>query len=319
MSAKDRQEIVVNLETMAKAFAQTFLDSPEWHEILDAKVASAFEKYAPKQYELVELDAVTRIEGARKELVDCVQALRLGMPGVMIVGPAGSGKTTMTRQIADTMQVQWFPISCNPELTSSALLGRMMPDGQHGARYIPGPFLKAYENGGLCVLEEFDTADPSIMLVLNTAIDSDTLPVPNRGDNPIAKRHENFFLILDANTFGDGASREYVGRMQQDAAFLDRFVGSTFYLDYCDDLETQLAMQYKTHGERVLVFVRELRKKTRETQTRRIVSTRLLLRMCQWTEAGLAPKDAMTRCLVHWTDAEHSKLDTAAVLKQAFA
>jgi cobaltochelatase CobS len=194
----------------------------------------------------------------------------------------------------------------------------MMPDGHQGARYYNGPFLNGYESGGLVVLEEFDTVDPSVVLVLNTAIDSDTLPVPNRGDKPLAKRHKDFYLIIDANTFGDGASREYVGRMQQDAAFLDRFTGATFFLDYCPELESQLALQYKKHGQNVLAFVRELRKKTRETQTRRIVSTRLLLRMCQWTEAGLTPDQAMSRCLVHWTDAERAKLETGQILQESF-
>lgn len=310
-------DVTMNLEHFAKAFAETIFDSPGLLKVLDDRVKATFEKFKPQAYEIVELTTITRVEGARKELVDCVQALKLGM-NIMIVGPAGSGKTTLTRQIADMLEVAWLPISCNPELTSSALLGRMMPDGNAGARYVPGPFLHGYENGGCVTLEEFDASDPSILLVLNTAIDSDTLPVPNRGDNPVAKRHKDFYLILDANTFGDGASREYVGRMQQDAAFLDRFVGSTFFLDYDDELEQRLSGQYKKYGNEVYLFVKELRKKARETQMRRVVSTRLVIRLCQWTEAGIPPKKAVERCLIHWSDAERTKLDVDAIVLNTF-
>jgi hypothetical protein len=45
-------------------------------------------------------------------------------------------------------------------------------------------------------------------------------------------------VIAAANTFGNGATAEYVGRAKQDAAFLDRFVAIDWHID--EELERSL-------------------------------------------------------------------------------
>lgn len=308
--SEHQEEVRVNLAAFARGFLETFLDSDELRQILDRLVREAVDSVVPRKYQIVTMDEVVSVTGARDELPSLVQTLkaRIGS-GVMVVGPAGSGKTTLGRQCADVMDLSWIPVSCNPELTGSALLGRNQPNSNGGAHFARGPFLRMYEDGGIIQLEEFDTADPSILLLLNTALDSDVLPVPNRSDNPTAKRHKDFYCILTANTFGDGASREYVGRMQQDAAFLDRFVGSTFYIDYDDKLEESIAATYRRSGSDVLMFVRKLRNAVRETKTRRIVSTRMLKNGCMLAEAGFQPREVVDRLLINWNEAERTKLE----------
>ena len=44
-------------------------------------------------------------------------------------------------------------------------------------------------------------------------------------------RHPDCCIILTANTFGTGATNDYVGRLRQDAAFLNRFVTISWPID----------------------------------------------------------------------------------------
>ena len=55
----------------------------------------------------------------------------------------------------------------------------------------------------------------------------------------MVKRHEDFILIATANTFGNGANAQYVGRNQLDSATLDRFV--TIEWGYDEELEMAIA------------------------------------------------------------------------------
>lgn len=52
------------------------------------------------------------------------------------------------------------------------------------------------------------------------------------------KRHPDCVIIAAGNTFGHGNSSAYVGRMKQDAAFLDRFAALAW--EYDEELEREL-------------------------------------------------------------------------------
>jgi hypothetical protein len=143
----------------------------------------------------------------------------------MLVGPAGSGKTTAAAQAAKALGLSFAYTGA----ISSAykLLGYM--DG-HG-RYVRTPFRDAYEHGGTFLFDEIDASAPNAVAVFNGLLEAET------GDFPdgMVKRHPNFYVIAAANTFGEGASSQYVGRYQQDAASLDRFI--SIYWGYDPGLE----------------------------------------------------------------------------------
>jgi cobaltochelatase CobS len=93
------------------------------------------------------------------------------------------------------------------------------------------------------------------------------LSLPKRHKNPMAKRHQHFVCIAAANTYGNGADRQFCGRNQQDGAFLARFRSIT--VDYDRDLETKLCPDKD---------LRELcwtwRKNAAEARLERVISTR---------------------------------------------
>jgi len=154
----------------------------------------------------------------------------------MIVGPTGSGKSTLAKQAANSMKLRYGSFSCNMEASKSELVGFANLNG-----YVTSQFLDFYENGGVFLVDEYDAMSPSIAVVLNAAFDrTGQVSVPNRQENPIAKKHKDFYCILAGNTWGSG-SVEYQGREMQDMAFLDRFKLCRIFINYDEKIEQSIS------------------------------------------------------------------------------
>ncbi len=154
----------------------------------------------------------------------------------MIVGPTGSGKSTLAKQAARAMGHRYGSFSCNMEASKSELVGFANLNG-----YVTSQFLDFYENGGVFLVDEYDAMSPSIAVVLNAVFDrTGQISVPNRMENPIAKKHPNFYCILAGNTWGSG-SVEYQGREMQDMAFLDRFKLCRILIGYDESIEKKIS------------------------------------------------------------------------------
>jgi energy-coupling factor transporter ATP-binding protein EcfA2 len=176
------------------------------------------------------------LEGTEhKEMPKLVTFLNL-FKQAMIVGPTGSGKTTLAKQAAHAMNLRYGSFSCNAEASKSELMGFANLNG-----YITSQFLDFYENGGVFLVDEYDAMSPSIAVVLNAAFDrTGQISVPNRQGSPIAKKHKDFYCILAGNTWGSG-SVEYQGREMQDMAFLDRFKLCRIFINYDENIEKSIS------------------------------------------------------------------------------
>lgn len=148
---------------------------------------------------------------------------------VFLVGPAGSGKTTLAGQVAKALELDFY--FTGALLQKYELLGYMDATG----RYIGTSFRRAYEFGGLFLWDEVDSSDAAALVAFNAALEQDQADFPDG----MVKRHPNFVAMAAGNTYGRGADRVYVGRTQLDGATLDRF--TVWTLDYDEDLERALA------------------------------------------------------------------------------
>lgn len=171
--------------------------------------------------------------------------LKLASAGkpIFMPGPTGCGKTHLAAQIAralfrDEWEQNFSVLSCSPATAERHFLGRSVPNITTGADlYRSAAFVDRYENGGVFCADEIDAGDASVFLVINAALANNYLPVPDRIDNPIARRHEKFVFVACANTWGTGADRQYVGRNRLDEATLDRFRMGTVPLNYSAAIE----------------------------------------------------------------------------------
>lgn len=148
-------------------------------------------------------------------------------PNVWIAGPAGSGKTFAVKQIAQAMALDYGfhgAMSMAHELVGFV---------DAGGTYHETVFVRLYRNGGVCLLDECDAGSSEALLALNAALANGEMSLPN---GEIIQRHKDFRCVAAANTYGAGATAEYVGRARIDAAFLDRF-GVRLQWDYDKKLE----------------------------------------------------------------------------------
>lgn len=134
-------------------------------------------------------------------------------PNIWIAGPAGSGKTFAAKTAAAALKVAFH---YNGALSMPhELLGFIDAAGT----YHRTPFREAFEHGGVFLFDEVDGSDNSALLALNAALANGTATFP---DAQIS-RHADCYVIATANTWGLGATADYVGRAKIDAAFLSRF------------------------------------------------------------------------------------------------
>lgn len=169
-------------------------------------------------------------------LPEVIQVIAAGV-APFLSGPAGTGKSTILQQAADALGFDFYPMSCDPSMMRSALFGFIDANGV----YHSTPFRDAFERGGLFMLDEIDNGHPSISAGLNQALSNGHCAFPDG----IVKRHESFYYSATANTWGLGATAEYVGRNPIDRATKNRFQGN-FYIDYDLNLERSAAMAYAT-------------------------------------------------------------------------
>lgn len=218
---------------------------------------------------------------------------------LMLVGPAGSGKTTLASQIADAFSIKFGHISCSAGMSEAHVLGRMLFDGT----YIPSEFIKCYETGGVFLFDEIDAADSNTLLVVNSALANGYISIPNRKDSPTAARHDDFICIAAGNSWGHG-SNQYQGRGYLDAAFLDRFAISKMEIDYDKELEKDIA------GEHTIVLDRmwDIRKIISNNRMKRVLSTRSIVSAIRQSIAGRSLPQIESVYTTDWAKDEIRKI-----------
>lgn len=199
---------------------------------------------------LRKIPVVAKIDGTGKhaKFVSLCATVRAGMD-VYLYGPAGTGKSYMARQIAEALELDFYPQSAIND--KFELEGGQDPrNGSNG--YIETAFYKAFKYGGLFLLDEADASDNTQLIALNNALADRKYCFPVVG---LVEAHPNFRFIATGNTAGRGADASYNTRQAQDAAFLNRFARKT-KVDYDYNIELACA-----NGDTELVnFGRELRK-----------------------------------------------------------
>lgn len=184
-----------------------------------------------------------------------------------LVGPAGTGKSTIAENASQALGLDFFSKSCSSQATESSLLGYMSATGE----YVGTGFRTAFEKGGVYLLDEVDNGNANVLTVLNSALSNAFMAFPDG----MVKRHENFVLVATANTFGHGATAEYVGRNPLDAAFLDRF--ASVVIGYDDEVEQAMLNSIgldPTMSAKWLNIVRSARQNAQNYGLRVVVSPR---------------------------------------------
>ena len=206
--------------------------------------------------------------------------VRAGLDQLLVVGPAGCGKTTCAGLAAESLDRPCTLVPCNLGTPAYTFTGRRHPIS--GA-FEPTEFTEAYKGGNIIILDEADKLDPSTAAAVNASLANGHLATP---DGPIV-RGAGTVVIATANTWGNGADRQYCGSNQLDAATLDRFAGGRLEADYDPDYEAQ-------YDPGVVKYCQKVRKHIKARHLRRICSTRMIQACAKLKAAGLDWKAQVT-------------------------
>lgn len=234
-------------ETLAKFSAQTLAENAKadfaaWYKI-EYGIAPQVHKF-----ELPNIPPYETGEILHKDFDNMVKFLMCGI-NLYLYGPAGTGKSYIAKQISKVLNVPYY--ETNAVTDETQLKGFVNARGE----YQKTPLYNAMKTGGVFLLDELDASDPNTLTIINNLLANREYTFPN---DETVKAPDNFYVIATANTIGRGADMEYTGRLQLDAASLNRF--AKFAVDY--DRQIELA---KAAGDSELVDFAECFRKAAKT------------------------------------------------------
>lgn len=201
-----------------------------------------------------------------------------------LVGPAGTGKSTIGEQVAEALSLPFSAVNCTSTMTETALKGYNDANGN----YVGTEFRRIFEGGGVFVFDEIDNANPNVLGALNSALANGFMAF---ADKRVAK-HPDFVGIATGNTFGSGATMEYVGRNPIDGATIDRFA----QLEVPIDEKVEDAMLASVGLDAIIATkwvtaVRKARQNVSESGLKVIVSPRATLNGAKLLRSGAFTMD----------------------------
>lgn len=263
---------------------------------VDAKLA----KFTPNVVQVV-LPARGKVElaaDAHEALPELLVALHARCH-VLLVGPAGTGKSMLAKHAAEALELQFQALSLGPTTPMSKVFGYYDAHGN----YHDTPFRRAFEHGGVMLLDELDNGHPGLLAELNQALALGTCAFADK----MVDAHADFRLVATGNTYGTGADRQYVGRQTLDSATLDRFVVIDVPID--EGLEERIALRYapshQDEAQDLLTRIRKLRRTAATKNLPVILSPRASIDGAKLLEAGATVDQVMQWRVIRGLSAAH--------------
>jgi len=182
---------------------------------------------------------------------------------VALVGPAGSGKSYIARQVARHLD-RGFRVN-GAMMSKYDLIGYKDANGT----YHDTPAYDAFVNGHIHCFDEADASAPDAMVAFNGMTDDQPFFTFPNGQQ---EKHPDYIAVCCMNTWGNGATSEYVGRYKQDAASMTRFV--KVLVDYDRKIEAKIAGKKNLD---IAQRVWDLRDACESLGIRHVVSTRMII------------------------------------------
>jgi cobaltochelatase CobS len=232
------------------------------------RLSTKIDALQPKVTQIVIKDRPTlTLKGVQHKAFSDIMMSLAARCNTFLVGPAGTGKTTMVSQAADALGLDFHAENLTAATTEYALKG--FKDAN--SKYVPTKLREFFQNGGVYLLDEIDNANPNVLGVLNSALSNGFMAFPDA----MVKKHDNFIAVAAGNTYGNGATAEYVGRNPIDGATLDRF--AFFNVDIDESVEDAMLAGYALPSATASCWVkavRQSRQNVAEAGLRVIVSPR---------------------------------------------
>lgn len=310
----------INVETskQLKAFGAT-LDSAV--KELNTAMKNKIEEEAKKvqlvkhEYEVKMVDGKSiKLDSEPPACFQQVLDLASARVNILLVGPAGCGKTHLSRVVATALGLDYAGQSCSAGMSESTFSGWLLPISDDGKfEYVGSEFVRIYENGGVFLFDELDAADANTLLFLNQALANGEFFLPQRFKKPHVKKHKDFVAIGAANTMGNGATAMYSGRNLLDGATMDRFRMGVVPMDYDKTVEESLV------DKKLLQWGRAIREIINNKSIRKIMSTRFLIEATKMKNLGWNLRKIHETYIADWSKDDRHYLTTVSSLNHILA
>ncbi|NRA58717.1 MAG: AAA family ATPase [Phycisphaerales bacterium] len=259
-----------------------------------------------RKIEVKALDGETRdVDGDTHPLFEDLLKVVGAGNSAFLSGPAGSGKTTAAKQVAEALGMDYY--------IQGVALEKHEATGfvDAGGTYQPSQVYRwaKSDKPALLLIDEVDGWHPGALVAMNPILDN-RIGIFPEGQFDI---HPDSVVIATANTWGLGADAEYCGRNRLDAASLDRF-GSRFAWGYDEDLERKVveAKCGTDAANKVMPISLKIRKAVAEHGVKILWGPRQSINLGRNVAAGMSVKKALTfSALAACTDVQRKKVMAA--------
>ncbi|MFW6172324.1 MAG: AAA family ATPase [Elusimicrobiota bacterium] len=209
---------------------------------------------------------------------DIIEHLIKENHNVLLIGPAGAGKTELLERIAqDRLGRTVLPFNMTEETTTDDLVGQisLKDNGEGGVETVfnYGPLSQCMRNGWIFQIDELDVAEQGVLFQLQRVLEGKDLIVSKKCGERITP-HEDFAIVATSNTAGRGDQADiYKARQILDEAFLDRW-GAVFRINYISENDEIKVLRRKTGiGAEQAKIITKIAKNARNSFGREVLTT----------------------------------------------
>jgi cobaltochelatase CobS len=181
-------------------------------------------------------DAIN-IDAAFRAVVDDIKVKN----NVYLYGKAGTGKTVLAKAVANYLgygeDKNYYVLNCSQWTSPMQIIGGF---GIRG--YEAGQLERAWEKGGILILDELPKLDPNTAGLLNDALSvaTEKNSTITTGEGRVITKHPQFGCIGTGNTDMKSVGANFSGNNRQDYSLVDRFTGSMYIVSENKELEMRL-------------------------------------------------------------------------------
>ena len=230
----------------------------------------------------------------------------------LIIGPKGTGKTTLVRKFASKMKKELYSVNFSLRTRESHLIGSKTLD-KGDVSFVEGILVKSMRDGSLLYLDELNAAEPDVLLRLDEALDDRRQLVLKEAEGQIINASNSWFVIATINPLS------HVGTKELPPQLLSRFPVRV-RLDYPpEDVELQIIKQHATIDNSKTNDVKDAIKLARSLREAAAVeelyyspSLRETIAFAKLLNKDLAPKEAaeivFANAYDQWGEVEYRKV-----------
>jgi nitric oxide reductase NorQ protein len=236
------------------------------------------------------------------------QAYKTGL-FVLVIGPKGTGKTTLVREFALRKSIPLESINFSLRTRESHLVGsKTLENGTIG--FIEGILIKSMREGNILYLDEINSAEADVLLRLDEALDDRRQIVLKESTGEIIHAKDGWFVIATINPL------THVGTKELPPQLLSRFP-VRLRMEYPpEDIELKIVKEYcKASDEDIIQGIKlanTLRQAAAVEELYYSPSLRETIAYGKLLEAGVSAKEAANivfgNVYAQWGNVEYQKV-----------